>query len=235
MNILDRAKELRSHVSQIKDAHRFSLDATVLEDKRQALVRYRSKLQNVVTTTGILVEHGCVKPEMLPDPIKLREALNRVIEAFNTDAVSIAKGRNFTTLTGQFEKTTKEISDANVVAWEKEVGKAPTPNEALLDMVAQLPGQSTVVTELRTAYANLAEVSEKPPATPSDWAHFQTRLQLVIKQNEELNPDGFPRPVLDFCRAAQSSNGAQLSMLTDEVRNWLEEHNMIDNLRYRLT
>ena len=232
MTARDRASELRTRISEIKEAQKHEKHAEALEDKRQALESFRSKLQAAVTSAGVLVKNQRLESATLPDPTKLADSLNKVFESFIEDRGSITKGRNFTTLTGHLDTTTKALRGATLAAWKKVVSAAPKINDSLLRQIAELHGQRAAVEQLRNANARLVEASTKPPANQGEWDAYQTLMRLVEEQIKTLNTDHFPQSVLDFCKAAQSS-GAPLSMLTREVRAGLEEHGLLDDLRYR--
>jgi hypothetical protein len=228
----DRASVLRKRIAEIKDAQKFEKHAAALEDKRRALETSGSDLQSAVAPARVLVKNQCLKPDLLPDPQKLDDALKKIIEGFTDDPGSITKGRNFTTLCGHLETTANDLREVTMGAWKKEVSAAPKTNDSLLDKIAQLRGQHTDVEQLRIAAVELAEASMKPPDDQNGWTNYQALVQRVKEKVEKLSAEHFPKSVLDFCIAAQS-NGAQLSMLTDEVSAWLTENGMLDDLRYR--
>jgi hypothetical protein len=232
MTARDRASELRKRISNIKEAQKHEKHAEALEDKRKALESFRSTLQAGVVSAGVLVKNQCLEPATLPDPTKLSDALDKLFESFLKDPGSITKGRNFTTLAGQIETTTKAIRDTILTAWKKEIGKASKTNDSLLTQIAELPGQRASVEQLRKADTLLAEASKKPPADEEEWKEYQELLQVVETKVGQLSADHFPRAVLDFCIAAQSG-GARLPLLTDDVRAWLTERGMLQDLRYR--
>ena len=232
MKAHERASVLRRRVAEIKEAKKFEKHAEALEDKRQALESYRSKLQAAVESAAVLVKNGCLKSDALPDPQKLDEALESIVEAFTDDLGSITRGRNFTTLSGHLETITEELRGGTTRAWKEEVSTAPKINESLLSMIGQLRDQRTAVGELRIASAELADVSKTPPANQTEWTDYRKLKNFVKEKVAELNADHFPKSVLEFCIAAQSE-GAQLSMLTEDVRAWLEENDMLDDVRYR--
>ncbi len=233
MTARDRASELRTRISEIKEAQKHEKHAEALEDKRQTLESFRTALQAAVTSAGVLVKHQRLESAALPDPTKLADALDKLFESFVKDPGSITKGRNFTTLAGHIETTTKALRDAILTAWKKEVSKAPKTNDSLLRQIAELSGQRVAVEQLRNANARLVEASKRPPADEKEWTKYRELLQVVRKKVGQLSADHFPKSVLAFCIAAQSG-GAKLSMLTDDVRAWLTEHDMLDDLRYRL-
>ena len=232
MTARDRASQLRTRICEINDALKHEKHAEALEDKRQALESFRTKLQATVTSADVLVKNQCLESATLPDPAKLADGLNKLFESFIEDPGSITRGHNFTRLSKHLETITKALRDATVSAWIEEVSAAPKTNDSLLRQIAELHGQRAAVEQLRNANARLLDASTKPPANQGEWESYQTLVRLVEEQIKTLNTDHFPQSVLDFCKAAQSS-GAPLSMLTDEVRAGLEQHGLLDDLRYR--
>lgn len=234
MKASDRARALRARVVEIGLARKHEKDAHVLEDKRDTLEKSRGALQTAVDSAAVLVRNRCLESDALPDSNKLEDALSKITEAFDGDSAAITQGRNFTQLCKYLESTTERLSESTKAAWKAEVSTAPKTNETLLANIAKLRGQRLVVDELREDNAKLVEATRRAPINQEEWARYQELSKSVGKKVELLSADNFPKPVLDFCIASQSSSGARLSMLTDDVRDWLAKNGMLDDVRYRL-
>jgi hypothetical protein len=234
MKASDRAQMLRARVVEISSAREHEKDAHALEDKRKSLEKYRDALRSAVDSAAVLVRNRCLEPPTLPDPNVLIDALTKITEAFASDSAAITKGRNFTQLCKYLEALIDQLADSTKSAWKQEVSSAPKTNDNLLSKISKLPGKARAVEELRTANTQLADATKRAPTNQEEWALYQELSESVGKKVELLSADNFPKPVLDFCIASQSSEGARLSMLTDDVRDWLDEHGMLDDVRYRL-
>jgi hypothetical protein len=232
MRASTRAAELRQRIVGIKDAEKYALDANAFEHVRAELQHHRTALQPAIVTVKVLVANERLDASDLPPTRKLDDSVKKITEAFAAEPGSITKGRGLGTVLAQLEAVRKEMAVACDQAWKVELSTAPKTNETLLAQIAKVRGQADVVRQLRAATSQLAQVSARPPRDAEEWLRYQTLRRSVEEQVKALSTTQFPKAVLEFCIAAQSE-GATVSMLTDEVRAWLESHGMVGDLRYR--
>jgi hypothetical protein len=232
MKALEQAVLLRRRMRDISAAQEHEQQAAALENKRKVLEQHRKMLQAAVEAADILVRNECLGFAGLPSADDAKEQIRKTIASFAQDPSSLTRERSFSTLCGRVEKLASGISAAVTEHWIAEVKTVPKASDALLTQIEKIRIQEPKVRQLRALIAQLHSLCRIPPAKQEDWAEYQQVRKAVASGIEMLGESNFPAAVLEFCVAAQAQ-GAHLSLLTDEVREWLEENEMIEELRYR--
>ncbi len=91
-----------------------------------------------------------------------------------------------------------------------------------------------MVRKIREAHSELLRVSEGRPKSDDAWTTFRSARKSFRKAVDELDGKNIPKAVLDFWRTA-SGQGAPLDAMTDEVRSWLRDNDLLGNVRYRVS
>lgn len=129
-----------------------------------------------------------------------------------------------------------ELADAAISkAWRQWVDDEArlSSDEVLtaLDAIPQLRGSVRIIRQARQAIAGIAATAPEDPEA----AKVQVRALIDAhdKAWADLTADEIPASVLTFIRAC-ASEGASLSMLKDDVVNWLDQRGVSDAFRIRI-
>ncbi|WP_186098802.1 hypothetical protein [Burkholderia gladioli] len=118
----------------------------------------------------------------------------------------------------------RRYSDAN----------SPGGSDEVLDALGKLPQLSLGVTRIRQCRQRIAALAATPPMDP---ARAIVQLTELVTEHRTawtvLTSDNVPDAVIRFLRAC-AGEGAQLTALTLEVRNWLETRDLLGSLRIRI-
>lgn len=120
-------------------------------------------------------------------------------------------------------------------AWKAYVAKrADLGSNDVLIALAELPQFRASVTKIRQCRSNIATLANSLPSDPQATVG---RLDALVADHSaawvELSAEDIPSSVISFIRAA-ASEGALLTAYTDEVRTYLERHNLLTAFRIRL-
>jgi hypothetical protein len=232
MRALEQAVLLRTRMREISAAQEYEQHAAALDDKRKALERLGNTLQSSVGSAEVLVVNECLGIAKLPSPDAASVQIHQTIASFAQDASSLTRGNGFSMLCRRVEQLAIGISATVSERWAEEVKTVPKASGTLLTQIEKIRSQEPKVRQLRTLVAQLQDLCSATPAKQEDWDEYQQLRNAVSSGIEMLGESNFPAAVLEFCVAAQA-DGAHLSLLTDEVREWLKTNEMIEELRYR--
>lgn len=233
MNALQRAQQLAVRLSEVEQARKYEKEAEALQGMLVLLRQQRAALQAAIATAAVLVSNGALDASTLPAVGSAKESVTKVAGPFEGDHRTLTSGRSFTNLLRSLEKTAAMVTEVTTAAWQSISSTIPRPNQKLLSRVEEIRSHAKAVQRLRAAAAELATTAKAAPSTQEQWDTYAEQRRQVEELDRAMSVDGFPQAVLEFCKKAQGE-GAPLSMLTPEVKDWLEQNNIYDDLRLRL-
>ena len=109
----------------------------------------------------------------------------------------------------------------------------PSTNNEILNLLDKVSAFKPTVERIRSLDLQIRE-SHSIPQSIEDFEKVDRLIEQLKQCWDRLDADEVPEAVLRFLRVA-ANEGATLSLLTPEVKDWLTKHNLIDCLRIRLT
>lgn len=121
------------------------------------------------------------------------------------------------------------------LGWRRHVeANSPGGSDEVLDALGKLPQLHLGVTRIRQCRQRIGALAANPPTDP---ARAIDQLRELVAEHRTawttLTSDNVPDAVIRFLRAC-AGEGAQVTALTLEVRNWLEARDLLDSLRIRI-
>jgi len=114
------------------------------------------------------------------------------------------------------------------------VENSPGGSNEVLDALVKLPQLRAGVIHIRQCRSKIAALADAPPADP---ARAIGELRELVAEHRaawaQLTSDNLPDAVILFLRAC-GGEGALVTALTAEVRDWLETRNLLGSLRIRI-
>lgn len=233
-NILDRCSALTARLSQLRDLEAQHSKAEQLEVRRRELEEQRQRLMVATARAQVLTVRGHLQATTWPDVSAARAALARVTAKFQQDPGQIASGRDYKVLLDLCGRAVESLESAVVAAWTTIQTETDPVNEQLLQRLAQVPGQAGAVEQVRAMRAHLGTLGATPPANLADYDAFMEAANALASFWTGLDHRDLPDSVIQFLRAAQAPGGAPVSLWTGEVRAWLEQHGMLEQVRLQL-
>ena len=109
----------------------------------------------------------------------------------------------------------------------------PSTNNEILNLLDKVSAFKPTVERIRSLDLQIRE-SHSIPQSIENFEKVDRLIEQLKQCWDRLDADEVPEAVLRFLRVA-ANEGATLSLLTPEVKDWLTKHNLIDYLRIRLT
>lgn len=227
MTVLERCKKLREKIDKHDGLRRAHKDAEAFRDRADELRVLREQLAGALAKVKVLRAKG-VAMEKIPDPENAVGSLEEYRQKLSDG--SSEGGKDFGRLRRSLEKVGKDVTASVQKALDQVKRDLPTIEEAFLKQVVLIPAYASHVNRIRQQRDNLMNGVE-PGAMPADeLGRFLDRRDELRKLADGLDPDEFPKEVLDFFKSARHG-GAPLEKLTDTVREWLGERDLLKNIR----
>ena len=233
MRLTESTAQLAEKLERLGNTSETAHFLDTLQERVRVLIESKELLDSVVDRVALLRANGRLGTVEVPSVDALMAGIRTVQAEFDSDPRSITKGTRFANIKTRLDRITDDLKRLESECWQAVQNEGPRVDEAFLRLVERVPGQAAKVTQLRIDDQALRGFS-RAPRSVADWDDYQRKRTSVQEQLEQLSSDRFPGPVLDFCQAAQSGQGASFVLLTDEVKNWLEQHGLFDRLRVRM-
>ena len=227
MNIVDSCANVLHEIENFTRRRQEHDDASKLRKRREDLAPIREELDADLQRLKILKGRSIAFK-----PLKLSATLFPAVEelSLNID-VDEATGRNVygraKTGVTKAAESAKNLVQAAIGSIETSLGAI---DESFLKQLDAIPTMRAKASEARSKKEAFQKALQRRTLTPTDLAIFLDRradlLSLVVQlQNEDL-----PSEVVDFFKAVHNAK-ATLDHLTPTVRDWLDEHGQLKDVR----
>jgi hypothetical protein len=108
----------------------------------------------------------------------------------------------------------------------------PSTNNEILNVLAKVEAFKSTVLQIQITDRDIKNVVY--PKTNAEFEILERKIEQLKYLWNSLSSDEVPEAVLSFLRLA-ANQGAPLSLLTPEVQDWINKHNITASLRIRLT
>lgn len=227
-----RAKVLRDRLMALDQLGANVEETSRLEDLRSDLAPPSDELSRSLDQRQLLMDSGIEAA----DPPSLDAARKRaaaLLERFTAEpkAATLKRGSGWANLLREIKGASTDVTRSVVASW-KEYGSRVFTGEApavVKGRLAFTPANNKAFSAYEQHYRAFRAEFDKPPA---DKAAIERVRTLVATLTETASQFDFnvPPDVKRFLDAIQSG-GAKLDLLTDTVRNWLEETSASENYR----
>ncbi len=228
--IADDCKALRLQLEQVTKAKRNEQTVHQLNERRTDLLELKEKVVAAVVSLQALAKRTTIVGKL--DATKAVDRIQKLREALKNDPQSITKGRDLAYMKSAFEKFTDEASKATELTWDQYLPRARPKVDA--NQVAQAEQQEafkTKAVQLKARVKHAEQSSKRAPSTETEFVELEAVWQDIRRLLEALPAVTNDPKVRDFLEAANSSKGASLDMLTEEVIVWLKENKTHDKYR----
>jgi hypothetical protein len=147
----------------------------------------------------------------------------------------IIESRNFgkTSFYSKVEQLQNALREQLGQAWRSyRTQKMPSTNNEILNLLDQVSDFKQTVQRIRSLDLQIQQLNSFPQSS-EDFERVDRLIEQLKQCWDSLNADEVPEVALRFLKVA-ANQGAPLSLLTPEVKDWLTKHGLIDSLRIRL-
>jgi hypothetical protein len=236
--ISERVQQLHAQVRAYAEHANASQKARKFTEHAETVRELRGRLDHALAIILVLKRSdGLTAAELvpvrnLPTPDNAKDGLRAVSEKLITAPLSLHDGREFVTFKQRFEKITINTEEALGKTITHIKQGSPTVDETFLKQVETIPPYDALVRDIRSKrdafwMATLSDIS-----TIQIFLDRRAALRVAV---DALAPDEFPQAVVDFFKSARRGNGAPIELLTDDVRAWLKQRDLLKKIRITVT
>ncbi len=232
MEMLKRATEAEAKLKMLIDTSADLVEISQLDQLRQHLINLNTDAANVAKSSKTLAENKV--------PLSPQSSLTFIKEATDTLAAkfietpkstSVFEGKKWTNF---LEKITAEIKNAAKLVdsdWAKFFnslfGGMP-PEQRRSTLIIKIPENKVAIDSYTNLYNNLMGYKA---SIPEDKEDFITIKNLVKKLSEIKFHEDIPEDVKKFF--TQTTFGASLEYLTEDVMAWLRKNDLLSSFEVR--
>jgi hypothetical protein len=230
--IAEECKKLRQQLEELALARERERVHDQLEQRRCELGEVRDMLLAVTNSLKALSARTGLVGDL--DPAKCLDRVRKIRDSLSDDPLNITQGRQFTDMRRAFEKFATDGRACAETTWAQFMPRArPTVDTNQLAQAEQQNDFKAIALRLKNLARSAEQLARTPPVNEERFAEIESTWDNIREMMAEL-PDVADDPVVQaFLKAANSSGGASIELLTEEVRAWLQENNIAD--RYRIT
>jgi hypothetical protein len=227
--MLEKTKSIIERLKRIENARENVDEAQVLADLKSNLDIPLQTLSATSESLNILLESGVgISLAIAKESAEVLESVQKVSEKFLADpkSTTLKVGRRWTSLVNKLEDFGGQYSSRLVVLWQSYFdehlfsGLAPERQRAVLGMTLH---NEEAIKEYEELWRRFIAFRGRLPSSKDEVSELQgISAALGMVEFEE----DVPEEVMLFIDASRS--GAPLSLVTEVVRTWLTENDLMD-------
>ena len=232
MKLLEQCKLANEKLAELADAEQANGVAENIRKRSNELAEASESLVDVSTSASLLLKEGILNESQLLDDAKPRSYVADIRQKLSEDPSAITSGRTFTNLKKSVQKHSEKTVELVNESWSSHVAEiAPKVDSKLLSQHRNTSFSDVVVKLERTA-KEAKKIAKNAP-TGSDAFNALKEIWSVIRNDLASLPQADNPEVQAFLIAVGSETGADLSLITDSVRDWLVGNQMIEDFSVR--
>jgi len=207
-------------------------DTQAVDDYRQIrdALRQNSEALTSAFETLELFKKKAILIESLPYEMAmgLYTFFAEILGDYKNDTNSIRK-RTFL-LYQQLQKLAQlglEVTNRLKMSWENHIDHAIEDLDTnYLEVLAAFAKFSGPINKIKSQLDEIDDLRDKLPATEGEINALNAIAKELARDWKSLELNGLPKSVYDFLDAVKSENGADLTKLSNEVRDWIRNNGL---------
>ncbi len=232
--LTDKAKQLIELCEEKNHLRKCANQLEGFKTRQQQIEEAVLKLLPFTNTLRVFRQKNIIDCDIRQKVEPLLHSVNLRLEKFKESPEWIVDSHNFNgnILERSIKGITNELDEQLTQAWKNYlVQKMPSTNQEMLNVLVKIEAFRPTVQIIRDLSDRLQR--QKLPQTSEEFEYIEQLINQLRERWHCLSSDEVPETVLNFLKAAVDL-GAPLDLLTPEVREWLDSHDISDSLRVRL-
>jgi hypothetical protein len=227
MTLPERCKNVRAQIERRNNLRVAHKGAEAFRARASELVGVRVEVVSELERIVVLRRKGLtvVKPPALTLTLEVLRECESALQTNPTES-----GKDYGRLKRSIEKVRKEVASTAEKALEAVNRDLPSIEEGFLKQVELIPAYAGQVARIREQRDRLQRGTNLQSMSAAELEQFLDRRNALRVLADQLNPEEFPKEVLDFFKAARHG-GAPLDKFTPTVREWLSQRDQLKNVR----
>lgn len=227
MTLVEQCNTISSLLEKLEKARQEQALASRLNERARELDEVGRPFESAMSSFHALCERRIVKQSQMPDSSKDATRVTEMRKVLAENPQNTTKGRDFTLLRQSIGKLTEKCRELSAEAWKEYVNeRAPKVEKSVLNQFRDLPQYEETVARIDELVGDLRGAERKPPADAETLRSIEENWEGLRECLAKLPVTEDPE-VQAFLNAAISAEGADLDLLTPNVREYLVEHDML--------
>ncbi|MCW6036018.1 hypothetical protein K4A83_06995 [Spirulina subsalsa FACHB-351] len=233
--LLEKAQQLSTLADQKIQREKYVKHRQGFESRQKQIENAIASLEPLDNAVKIFRDRGLADFDVSNKADQLLGLIIQAKKRFEENPEWIIENNNFdgNRFKSSIDSLAKSLRQHLERNWKQYLAQQmPSTNDELLNLLAKIPSFRADVEHIQKLKADIDQVEF--PETQSIFGHLENSIKNLKKCWEDLSGDDVPEAVLIFLRRAADPEGATLDLLTPEVTEWLDRHQISQALRIRL-
>jgi hypothetical protein len=233
--LLEKSQQL-SQLSQNKiNLQKYASNLQGFQSRQQQIEQAVTGTLPLVQSLRAFRQRGIANFDLTQKADSLLKFIANVEGKFQEDPEWIISNENFNK--NNFDYRVKDLQKAlkeqlNQAWLLYRTQKMPNTDSEILNLLDKVSEFKRSIQQIRNLDLQIQQ-SNSIPESSEDFEKVDRLIEQLNQCWDKLDADEVPEAALCFLRVA-ANQGAALSLLTPEVKDWLTKHGLIDALRIRL-
>jgi hypothetical protein len=223
-DLLERKIRLQAHERNLND----------FEQRRDQIQTAVNALAPLVKAWNIFRSKGLITVSLRGEVASPLQTLGKVLEDFSSNPGNILDNRRFNfrrDLGGCLENIRQLLEQNLQQTWRSFTEeKIRSIRRGNLEVFRGIPGFQEGFARIQNLLNELEERQNTYPLDIDQFDAFEAIIEEVHQESQDLGSEEISEEVATFLMGLRSG-GAPVDSLTDDVANWLREHNIYSSLR----
>lgn len=234
--LLEKSQQLIELSKQRINLQKAADSLDTLKTRNKQINQAIKDLDEDVKALRLFRERGMIAFDFSPSVSELLNFIDTILSQYQEDSEWILNNKNFR---GEFlklniNKIKTTLEKQLLQAWKNYLNREmPSSNPELLNLLSQVEAFKSTVQKIRQLDSQIQR--DQFPKYQEELDHTNNLIQQLKNTWDTLNAENVPDEVLKFLKAAASSTGASLDLLTPTVQIWVKDHHLSNTLRIRLS
>ena len=226
MTLLQRANQLAESLEQLEAKKQLAQEVQTFSSRVDALEQAVQNFNDLVRLVKIFRNYT-IPYSVNVNLVDLHQSLQTIYSCYQSDPSTIKPNAESSK---KFWKPLKDyppqIRQSLELAWQNYTRKIlPNLDKELLDIFEKLPSTQAQVKTIRQLQQQAYSLSISLPSSEQDIDKIKQLVASIQIAWQGLETTEIPASVLGFLKAA-CSGGAALHLFTEDVRQWLVDHQL---------
>lgn len=231
--LVERCDELNKQLVELEALEKKDTAISDFQEVRDLLDNGVNGLRPLHTTMQLFQAEEI---ELINLPVedagRLFREFTKAQSGFETNASSITRDTELKKAIFSLPTFESNVRASLSRSWNDYTSKySPQLDVASLDVLASIPTLKSIINSIRLLQVHIDTLRSSLPETHRDIQNFHDKIGELKAKWQDLTGEGIPESVITFLRACGGLGGANLDLLTEEVRNWLSERNIEESFR----
>jgi urease gamma subunit len=234
--LIERARNVKDKVEDLEAARQNRERENRFQNRHEKLRRLVEEVQPLASELRVLREEGIDIDYQGGNLDQIVQRIETIKDEFDSEAAWIIQDENDLSDLDKWIRRHRDKIQRKLQSTWRDYYQAQVPDfsDDLLNVLRRFDDFRGAVQTIRERSRQLQEWKDNPPDTKDSLSTFQELAEERRATWEQLRSDEMSEDVLSFLVDA-GTEGATVEQLTDEVRTWLDQNDLLDRVHIRLT